>query len=114
MAVARSLLVTALVTDAGFLGRLASLLGQIAYQVQQETTGDNLAARKAFAKLVLGSPSAYAARSAQYIARTDNFAGQDIEIAPLGSGFSVTIATVDADATGQIFAKWDELAGLFG
>lgn len=114
MAVERSLLVTALVQDAGFIGRLSSLLSQIAYQVSLENSGGNLAARQDFAKKVLQSPRGYADKTASYLVRTDNFAGQTIEISPMGSGFAVTIATADADAVGQIFAKWDDLAELFG
>ncbi len=114
MAVDTSALRTALAKDVGFIGRLQSLFSTIAVQVLAENSGPNLVARQAYAKKVLNNPQQEASKSASYIITTDNFVGQVITITPLGSVFSVSIATADADAVSQIFTVWDRLASLFG
>lgn len=113
--VSRPAMENALVNDAGFIARLDGFLTKSATVVLVESGGtSNHAARLAFAKKVLQGSRSYAIRAAGYIIHTDNFEGQTIQISPFGSGFAVTIATVDADAAGQIFAVWDTLADLFG
>ncbi len=112
MAVETSSLRTALVSDAGFIGRLQSLMATIAVQVLNENPGT--APRKAYASKVLNGPRAAATSAAPYLVLTDNFVGQPITIEPLGSGFAVTTATTDADALSQIFTVWDSLVTLFG
>lgn len=113
--VSRASVENALVTDGGFISRISAMLVLNAVAVLNESGGtSNHAARAAFATKVLQTPRAYAERAAGYIIHTDNFEGQVIQITPLGSGFAVTIATVDADASGQIFAVWNTLTSLFG
>lgn len=114
MAVERSLLVTALVQDAGFINRLQALLSKIAFQELARTMGGDLEVDQAFAAKVIAAPRTYATNMAPYLMNTDNFVGEDIEIAPAGSGFTITIATTDAAAESQIFTVWTDLAELFG
>lgn len=113
--VSRASMEDALVHDAGFVARLSAMLVLNSVAVLNENGGTaNHAARLAFATKVLQDPRSYAARAAGYLIHTDNFEGQTIQITPLGSGFAVTIATLDSDASGQIFAVWNTLVTLFG
>lgn len=113
--VPRSSYENALATDAGFISNIDGLITKAATAVRLESGGTtNHAARLAFANKVLQGSRAYAARMAGYIIHLDNFEGQVIQIAPLGSGFVVTIATTYDAAYGNVFAVWDALAELFG
>lgn len=113
--ISRASMENALVTDAGFISRVSAMFVLNAVAVLNENGGTaNHAARAAFATKVLQTPRTYAERAAGYLIHTDNFEGQVIQITPLGSGFAVTIATPDADASGQIFAVWNTLVTLFG
>lgn len=94
--------------DAGFLGRYAGLLAQIAKEKIVANDTD------AYAKKVLNDPFGAAAKSALYILQTDNFVGQAITVAFGGSGVIATIATPDADARSQISSVWTTLTALFG
>lgn len=113
MAVAKSALQSALVGDAGYIVRISSLMATIAKQVNGEDP--STAPRKAYAKKVLNGSRTEAAKVVEFLIRTDNFVGEDIEIAPFGSGFAVTMPGLDdADALSQIFTVWDTLVTLFG
>lgn len=113
--VSRAAYENALVNDAGFISMIDGLITKAATEVKRESGGtDQHAARVAFANKVLLGSRAYAARMAGYIIHLDNFEGQVIQVAPLGSGFVVTIATLYADAYGNVFSVWTDLALLFG
>lgn len=113
--IARSSYENALANDAGFISNLDGLITKAATAIRLESGGTtNHSARLAFANKVLQGSRAYAARMAGYVIHLDNFEGQTIQIAPLGSGFAVTIATTYDNAYGNIFAVWDALAELFG
>lgn len=114
MAVLRSELENKFVEDAGAIGRVAALMSKAAYAVSLESSGGNLAARKAYAKLVLKSPRGKASEALPYLLHTDNYEGRDITVIPLGSGWGIEIDNTDAEAYGQIFAVWDALTTQFG
>ncbi len=98
----------ALARDAGFLGRLSSLMSQIAKEKLDSAPSD------AYAKKVLNGPFSAAQSAVFYLLQTDNFIGAAITIEPVGSGFAVLIATTDAAALSQISTVWPTLATLFG
>lgn len=113
--VSRASYENALVNDSGFIARLDGFITKAATAVLAEDPGtSNHAARLAFAQKVLRGSRAFAIQSAGYLIHTDNFEGQTIQITPLGSGFVVTIATIDDNAYGQIFSVWSTLAVLYG
>lgn len=97
-----------LARDAGFLGRLSALMSQIAKEKIGIDAGD------AYAKKVLGDPFSAAQRAVFYILQGDNFVARTISISVMGSGFAMTIANTDAEASGQIRDTWTTLAALFG
>lgn len=97
-----------LARDAGFLGRVAGLMAQIAKEKLDGNAND------AYAKKVLNDPFGSAQRAALYLLQTDNFIGKVITVAFGGSGIIATIATTDAEAQSQISTVWATLAALFG
>ncbi len=106
---ADSNLQNAIARDAGFIGRLSSLMSQIAKQKLDATPSD------AYAKKVLNGAFTAAQSAVYYLLQTDNFIGQAITIVPLGSGFAVLMADLtDAAALSEISTVWTTLASLFG
>lgn len=94
--------------DAGFLGRLAGLMAEIAKEKLDGNASD------AYAKKVLRNSFAEAQNAALYLLQTDNFVGATITVSFGGSGIIATISTADADAKSQISSVWATLTSLFG
>lgn len=94
--------------DAGYLGRLAGIMVQVA---AFKLTGD---AGDAYAKKVNNDPFGSAARAALFILQSDNFVAKTITVSFGGSGIIATISATDAEMFGQIRDIWTVLTAQFG